>query len=114
MDAMTYLNVSAAGKKGRKPNYKNRFDIARGLHPVATDILTLCSVKSPDITTKKNKKSSFSEDLFVLCVSEKKNTKIGYIAEKKLKKCLTFDHCCARNSWVMKMKKNIRRYSWHF
>lgn len=114
MDAITYLDVSDAGVKARESNYKKRFDDMSRPHPIVPGILTPCRVKTLDITTKKNKKSLFDGNQFVLSVSGNKNTKIGYIAIKKIKKCLTFDYCCARNMWVMKMKKYERRYSWHF
>ncbi|MDQ1352430.1 MAG: hypothetical protein QG657_2736 [Acidobacteriota bacterium] len=114
MDVMTYLDVSNAGMKARKSNYKKCFNKVNGLHPIVPGILTPCMVETPDITTKKNKKSSFFGNQFILSLSRNKNTEIGYIATKKIKKCLTFDYCCARNMWVIKMKKNEWRYSWHF
>lgn len=114
MDAMTYLDVSDAGVKGRKSSYKGFFEGMHISHPIVPGFLTPCRVKTPDITTKKNKKSLFDGNQFVLRISGNKNTEIGYIAVKKIKKCLTFDYCCARNRWVVKMKKNKRRYSWHF
>ncbi len=114
MDAITYLDVSIAGIKGRKSNYKKCFEDVISPHPIITDILTPCRVKTPDITTKKNKNKMFTGNQFVLGNSGNMNTKIGYIAIKKIKKCLTFDYCCARNRWVVKMKKNKWRYSWHF
>lgn len=114
MDAMTYSDVSIAGVKAREPNYKKCFEDVNRPHPIVPGILTPCRVKTPDIPTKKNKKSLFDGNHFVLSISSNNNTKIGYIAVKKIKKCLTFDYCCARNRWVVKMKKNKRRHSWHF
>lgn len=114
MDALTYLDDLKASLKARKSSYKNCFDGVSRPHPIVPGILTPCRVETPDITTKKNKKSLFYEDHFVFGLSRNKNTKIGYIAIKKIKKCLTFDYCCARNMWVKKMKKNEWRYSWHF
>lgn len=102
MDAMTYSDVSNAGVIGRKSNYKKCFAGMKRPHPIVPGILTPCRVKTPDITTKKNKKSLFGGNQIILSISRNKNTEIGYIAIKKIKKCLTFDYCCARNMWVIK------------
>ena len=102
MDTMTDFGTLVSVVKEPKSNYKDRFQDMYKPHSIVTTILTLCRAKTPDIPTKKNKKSSSTDNQAILIISKNKDTKIAYIAVKKIKKCLTFDYCCVRNRLLRK------------
>lgn len=102
MDAIIDFGTLATVLKGSKPNYKDCFQNIHKLHPIVFSILTRYSTKTPDIPTKKNKINSSTANQVILSILKNRNTKIAYIAVKKIKKCLTFDYCCVRNRLLRK------------
>ena len=101
--------VFSTGKRRRKPNYIDPFEGIKKPYPVVFNILTLCMAKTPYIAAKKNKKSLFSQKAFISGFSGPKSSEITDIAIKKIKKCLTFNICCANNKLALKMKNKTEK-----
>jgi hypothetical protein len=103
------FEIFNTGKRRRKSNYIDPFEGIKWPYPVVFNILTLCMAKIPYIAAKKNKKNLFFQKPVISSVSGPKSSEITDIAIKKIKKCLTFNICCANNKLAVKMKNKTER-----